>query len=97
MPWKEVTSEELAKSLNINLEEIREKQRLMELIKKVRKEKYLSQAALAKKVGVTQSRIAQIESKVETSKVSFEILFGILKHLGYECRIITKKASLNSA
>ncbi len=94
MPFKEMTIEELAKSLGIkNLEEIQEKQRLMELIKKTRKSKNWSQAVLAKKAGVTQGRIAQIESMIGTGKITFEILFGILKILGYEYKIITKKAS----
>lgn len=93
MPFKTVTSEELAKSLGLNLYEIREKKRLMSLINKIRKEKKLSQQALAKKVGVTQGRIAQIESGIGTRKVTFEVLFNVLRHLGYECKIVAKKAS----
>jgi transcriptional regulator with XRE-family HTH domain len=41
---------------------------------KVRKEQKISQAELAKKAGVTQGRVAQIESGVRTSKVSFDVL-----------------------
>ena len=69
MAWKEMTVEELAKSLDVDIHEVREKLRLVELIKKARKEKRMSQVQLAKKIGVTQSRIAQIESRVGTAKV----------------------------
>lgn len=39
MAWKEISIEELAKSLGANATEIREKQRLVGLIVKTRKEK----------------------------------------------------------
>ena len=93
MAWKEVSLESLAKSLGANLAEVREKQRLIDLIVKVRKARRLSQAALAKRIGVTQSRIAQIESGVGTSKVTFDVLLNILVDLGYEFRVVTKKAA----
>jgi DNA-binding XRE family transcriptional regulator len=64
MAWKELTVNELAKSLGVNASEVREKQKIIQLIAKARKESGLSQAALAKKIGVTQGRIAQIESGV---------------------------------
>lgn len=93
MAWKEMNVDELAKSAGVDIHEIREKHRLIELIKKARKEKKMSQVQLAKKVGVTQGRIAQIESRVGTAKVTLEILLSILKHLGYEYRIVAKKAA----
>lgn len=93
MAWKEINTEELAKSLGINASEVREKQKLIQLIVKVRKEQKTSQAALAKKAGVTQSRIAQIESGVGTSKVSFDVLLNILTLLGYDFKILPKKAA----
>jgi transcriptional regulator with XRE-family HTH domain len=93
MAWKEMTFEELAKSLGADVLEIREKHRLIELIKKARKEKKLSQVELAKKMGVTQGRIAQIESRVGTSKVNLEILLSIIRELGYEYRIVAKKVA----
>ena len=93
MAWKEVTIEELAKSLGANVTEIREKQRLVELIVKERKAKKLSQAALAKKLGISQARIAQIESGVGTAKVTFDVLFNMLVALGFDYRVITKKAA----
>jgi predicted transcriptional regulator len=93
MPWKEVTLRELAKSVGANVSEVREKQRLIEMIVKIRKAQELSQAALAKKIGVSQARIAQIESGVGTAKTSFDVLFNILVALGYDYRVVTTKAA----
>ncbi len=93
MAWKEISIEELAKSLGASVTEIREKQRLVGLIVKTRKEKKLSQAALAKKLGITQARIAQIESGVGTAKVTFDVLFNMLVALGYDYRVVTKRAA----
>jgi transcriptional regulator with XRE-family HTH domain len=93
MAWKEKTVEELAKSLGVNTKEVQEKQKLMQLIVKIRKAKGLSQTALAKKVGVSQSRIAQIESGVGTAKVTFDVLLNILAVLGYGFTIVPKKAA----
>lgn len=93
MPWKDMSIEQLAKSLGANLPEVREKQRLIEMIVKIRKAKKMPQATLAKRIGVTQARIAQIESGVGTAKISFDILFNILVGLGYDYRVVTKKAA----
>ena len=93
MPWKQVTLRQFAKSLGANVPEVREKQRLIDMLIKIRKAKKLSQAALAKKIGVTQARIAQIESGVGTSTISFDVLFNILVALGYDYHVITKKAA----
>lgn len=93
MAWKEMTVDELAKSTGVDIHEIREKHRLIELIKKARKEQKISQIQLAKKMGVTQGRIAQIESRIGTAKVTLEVLLSILKQLGYEYRIVTRKAA----
>jgi transcriptional regulator with XRE-family HTH domain len=93
MAWKEISIEELAKSLGANVTEIREKQRLVGLIVKTRKAKKLSQATLAKKLGISQARIAQIESGVGTAKVTFDVLFNMLVALGYDYRVVTKKAA----
>ena len=57
MAWKEISVEKLAKSLGANVTEIREKQRLVGLIVKERKAKKLSQAALAKKLGIHPVRV----------------------------------------
>ncbi len=93
MPWKEVGPDKLAKILEVNETEIREKQHLIAMIVEVRKKKGLSQAALAKKVGVSQGRIAQIESSIGTRNISFDILFGILLQLGYDFRIVYQKVA----
>jgi transcriptional regulator with XRE-family HTH domain len=93
MAWKEMTVEELASNLGVNVKEIQEKQKLVQLITKARKASGLSQAALAKKVGVSQSRIAQIESGVGTAKVTFDVLLNLLSILGYDFKIVPKKAA----
>lgn len=93
MAWKEMTIEELAKSLGVNAAEVREKQRLIKLIVKERKFANLSQMKLAKKVGVTQGRIAQIESGIGTTRITFDVLLNILSVLGYDFRILPRKAA----
>lgn len=93
MAWKEVSIEELAESLGVNANEVREKQRLIQQIVKSRKRLKLSQAALAKKVGVTQGRIAQIEAGVGTAKMSFDVLLNILTVLGFDFKIVSRKAA----
>lgn len=93
MAWKEMSVEEIAESLDVNIGEIREKQNLIHLIIKQRKTKKMSQAELAKKVGVTQGRIAQIERGIGTSRISFDVLLNILTVLGYQFKIVTKKVA----
>lgn len=93
MPWKEMTIEQLAKTLGANISEIREKQRLIEMIVKIRKGKKMSQVVLAKKLGITQARVAQIESGIGTAQITFDILFNILVALGYDYRVIAKRAA----
>ncbi len=93
MAWKETSVEALAKSLGANVAEVREKQRLVKVIVKARKDKGLSQAALAKKLGISQARVAQIESGAGTAKVTFDVLFNMLVALGIDYRVVTKKAA----
>ena len=93
MPWKEVSVEEMAKRLGVDVSEVREKQRLIAQIVKVRKASGLSQHALAKMLGVTQGRIAQIESGIGTSHVTFDVLLKTLCALGYEYRILARRAA----
>lgn len=90
---KTTTINTLAKTLGINIHEVREKHRLIQLIKKIRTEKKISQTTLAKRMNITQGRIAQIESRQGTAKVTFEVLLGILHELGYEYRVVVKKAA----
>ena len=93
MAFKEMSVEELAKSLGVNAIEVREKQKLMHLIVKTRKQKNISQVVLAKNVGVTQSRIAQIESGIGTAKVTFDVLLNVLSVLGIEYKILPKRVA----
>ncbi len=93
MAWKETNFEKLAKSLGVNPAEVREKQKLAELIAQARKEKGLSQAALGKKIGLSQSRIAQIESGLGTAKISFDVLLNVLRFLGYEVKFVPRKVA----
>lgn len=93
MAWKEMTVEELAKSLGANITEVREKQKLISMIIKIRKAKKLSQVALAKKLEVSQARVAQIESGIGTAQVTFDVLFNILVALGYDYRVVTTRAA----
>lgn len=93
MAWKEVNIEDLAKDLGIDIKEAKEKQKLVKSIIKHRKAKRMSQAALAKKMGVSQARIAQIESGIGTSKITFDVLFSVLQALGCEYKIVIPKAA----
>jgi transcriptional regulator with XRE-family HTH domain len=93
MPFKEVDLEKLADKLGINYVDVLAKQKLITNIAKMRREMHLSQAALAKRVGVTQSRIAQIESGIGTSRVSFDVLFNIIHALGFDFQIRLKKVA----
>lgn len=93
MAWKGTSFEKLAKSLGVSAAEIREKQKLIELITEARKDQAISQAALGKKVGVTQGRIAQIESGVGTAKVTFDVLLNVLRELGFDYKIIAKRVA----
>ncbi|MBI4208214.1 MAG: helix-turn-helix domain-containing protein [Deltaproteobacteria bacterium] len=93
MPWKEISIEKLAESLGVSIAEVREKQHLIQKLIKARKSQGLTQAALAKILGVSQSWIAQVESGVGTSRVTFDALLNILSNLGYDFKIVTQKAA----
>jgi len=84
MSWKEMNFEALAKSWGVSPIEVREKQRLMKLIVELRKKKKMTQVQLAKLLKISQSRVAQIESGIGTSKISFDVLLKILTTLGWE-------------
>ena len=66
---------------------------MVALISKTRKTRRLSQASLAKRLGISQSRIAQIESGIGTSKVTFDVLLNILVELGFDFHVGAKKAA----
>jgi len=44
-------------------------------------------------LGVTQGRIAQIESGIGTAKITFDVLLHIFDVLGYEFKISTRKVA----
>lgn len=93
MAFKEMSLEEIANTLKVNLSEVREKQKLIALIVKERKIQKISQATLAKKVGVTQGRIAQIETGIGTAKITFDVLLNVLLTLGFDFKIQAKRAA----
>lgn len=93
MPWKTINFDQLAKSLGLSAVEIREKHRLIDKIVRVRKAQGLSQVDLAKRVGVSQARIAQVESGIGTNKVTFDTLLRILGTLGFDYKIIPRKVA----
>ena len=89
MAWKTITSEDLAQELGIDYSELKEKHALIDQVKAARKSQRLTQKALADRVGVSQSMIAQIESGIGTKKHTFDLLFKILSALGKDCRVVT--------
>lgn len=91
MAWKEANADELAAPLGISVSEVREKQKLVQLIVKIRKRNKISQVAFAKRIGVSQGRIAQIESGIGMGRVSFDVLLNLLRALGYDFKIVVKK------
>lgn len=91
MPWKKLTVRALADDLGVDINEIDQKLKLREMIVKVRAAKGLSQDELASLVGVSRSRIAQIEAGIKLHKMSFDILLRVLNALGYRYTITAKK------
>ena len=93
MPWKEISTEKLAKQLGVNYAEIKARQDLIRKIKTGREKAKLTQEDLAKMVGKSQSWIAKVESGLGTKNVSFDVLFQLLSALGYDFKITTRKAA----
>lgn len=93
MPWETVDLKKLAKDWGVNQAEVEEKHKLIKTLIKKRKDANISQAELAKRAGVSQGRIAQIESRIGTKKVTFDVLFKLLGILGYEAKIVLKKTA----
>ena len=48
---------------------------------------------LAKELGISQARVAQIESGVGTAKVTFDVLFNMLVALGLDYKVVTRTAA----
>jgi DNA-binding XRE family transcriptional regulator len=91
MPWSTITTRQLAEDLGIDYDENEQKHELIKKIVRVRSERGMTQAELAKRLGVSQSRIAKIESRVGVHRVSFDVLLRILATLGYRCKITPRK------
>ena len=87
MPWTAITSKQLARKLGIDHAEMQQKHYLIKKIIAVRQKQRITQAVLAKRLGVSQSRIAKIESRIGTHQVSFDVLFRILSALGCEFKV----------
>lgn len=91
MAWEEVDLQKLSDKLGIDINEIDQKLKLRDMIIKVRKKNGLTQEELAQLVGVSRSRIAQIESGVKLYKTTFDVFLRILQGLGYKYDIRTSK------
>lgn len=91
MTWRKIDLPHLADELGVDINEIDQKLKLRDMIVKVRTTRGLSQDELAGLVGVSRSRIAQIEAGVRMHRMSFDILLRVLNSLGYKYTITTKK------
>ncbi len=83
MAWEEVDLQKLSDKIGVDINEIDQKLKLRDMIIKVRKKNGLTQDELAQQVGVSRSRIAQIESGVKLHKTTFDVFLRILQGLGY--------------
>ena len=86
---KELTWEEVRKSLNITPEEeeeIKLEMEIMEATIEARKKAELSQRELSKKTGIKQPAIARIEKGIGSPKVS--TLMKLLYPIGYTLRVV---------
>lgn len=93
MTWKNVNLEQWASEMGVDIHEINQKLQLRELIIKLRNRQKLTQDELAKNVGISRSRIAQIENGIRLHKMSFDVLLRIVQALGYNYSIATRKAA----
>lgn len=91
MAWKKVNLARWADEMGVDINEIDQKLKLRELIIKIRNKKGLGQEELAELVGVSRSRIAQIETGVKLHRTSFDVFLRILQGLGYRYKIMASK------
>ena len=80
-----------ADEMGVDINEIDQKLKLRDMIIKIRNKKRLSQDELASLVGVSRSRIGQIEAGIKLQRTSFDVLFRVLQGLGYQYRISATK------
>ena len=91
MAWKKANLERWADEMGVDINEIDQKLKLREMVIKVRTKRGLTQAEVAELVGVSRSRIAQIEVGVRLHKMSFDILLRVLQGLGCRYTITAKR------
>jgi transcriptional regulator with XRE-family HTH domain len=91
MAWEKVNLKEWANDAGLDINEIDQKLKLREMIIKLRNGRGFTQSELASIIGVSRSRIAQIESGVKLQNTSFDVLLRILQRLGYQYSIVAKK------
>ena len=75
MPWGKMDIKEWAEELGVNINELRQKEQLIEKIVKSRKRFALTQGQLAEIAGISQPRITQIENRTKIGTISFDVLF----------------------
>lgn len=91
MGWKKVNLNKWADEMGVDIYEVNQKLKLREMIIKIRNKKGLSQDSLAELVGVSRSRIAQIEAGIKLHRMSFDIFLRVLQGLGYRYKITASK------
>ena len=91
MGWKKANLAKWADQMGVDINEIDQKLKLRDMIIKIRNKKELNQDELAELVGVSRSRIAQIEAGIKLHRTSFDVFLRVLQGLGYRYRITASK------
>ena len=91
MVWKKANLTKWAGDMGVDINEIDQKLKLRDMIIEIRNKKKLNQEELAELVGVSRSRIAQIEAGIKLHRTSFDVFLRILQGLGYRYRITASK------
>ena len=91
MAWKKVDLAKWSDDMGVDINEIDQKLKLRDMIIKIRSNKNLGQEELAELVGVSRSRIAQIEAGIKLDRISFDVLLRVLQCLGYRYKITACK------
>ena len=91
MSWKKVDLAKWSDEMGVDINEIDQKLKLREMIVKVRQQRDLSQEELSELVGVSRSRISQIETGIKLHRTSFDVLLRVLQGLGYTYKITANK------
>ena len=91
MGWKKVNLSKWCDEMGVDINEIDQKLKLRDMIVKIRTKRGLSQEDLASLVGVSRSRIGQIEAGIKLHSTAFDVFLRILQGLGYKYSITTSK------